>query len=114
MAWELILSLMQSAVQPHARPLFNRSAPAVRWFGLDCTPLKVLSLPTRSSAVKSRLAGSFAYTPADFQQAVDILAKGEVHLDGTWLQERPLEACEASFVELIDDHPETAKIVLHP
>ena len=61
-----------------------------------------------------QVAGSFAYTPVDFQQAVDILATGEVHLDGTWLQERVLEACEASFVELIDAPPETAKIVLHP
>jgi threonine dehydrogenase-like Zn-dependent dehydrogenase len=61
-----------------------------------------------------QVAGSFAYTPVDFQQAVDILATGEVQLDGTWLQERVLEACEASFVELIDASPETAKIVLHP
>ena len=89
-----------------------RAGGKVVWVGLHSAESPVPANHIVRSEIQ--VAGSFAYTPVDFQQAVDILAAGEVHLDGTWLQERALEACEASFVELIDAPPETAKIILHP
>jgi hypothetical protein len=45
---------------------------------------------------------------------VDILVAGKARLDGTWLEERPLAACEASFIQLVDEQPAVAKIILHP
>jgi threonine dehydrogenase-like Zn-dependent dehydrogenase len=60
------------------------------------------------------ITGSFAYTPHDFQQAVDILASGKVKPGGSWLDERSLAACQASFVQLVDEQPAFAKIILHP
>jgi threonine dehydrogenase-like Zn-dependent dehydrogenase len=89
-----------------------RAGGKVVWVGLHTAESPVPANDIIRSEIQ--VAGSFAYTPVDFQQAVDILATGQVQLDGNWLQERALDACEASFVELIDDSPETAKIVLHP
>ena len=89
-----------------------RAGGKVVWVGLHTAESPIPANNIIRSEIQ--VAGSFAYTPADFQEAVDILAKGIVHLDGTWLQERVLEACEASFAELIDNPPETAKIILHP
>lgn len=89
-----------------------RAGGKVVWVGLHTAESPVPANHMIRSEIQ--VTGSFAYTPVDFQQAVDILATGQVHLDGTWLQERALQACEASFIELIDDHPEAAKFVLHP
>jgi 2-desacetyl-2-hydroxyethyl bacteriochlorophyllide A dehydrogenase len=89
-----------------------RAGGKVVWVGLHTAESPVPANNMVRNEIQ--IAGSFAYTPVDFQQAVDILTTGEVHLDDTWLQERTLEACEASFVELINDQPETAKIILHP
>jgi L-iditol 2-dehydrogenase len=61
-----------------------------------------------------RITGSFAYTMADFAEAVAMLARGEVRATPDWLEERPLEACSASFAQLIDAPPAIAKIVLRP
>lgn len=61
-----------------------------------------------------RIIGSFAYTPADFAEAVEMLACGEVHATADWLEERPLDACAASFTQLVDAPPAIAKIVLRP
>jgi 2-desacetyl-2-hydroxyethyl bacteriochlorophyllide A dehydrogenase len=89
-----------------------RAGGKVVWVGLHTAESPVPANYIIRSEIQ--IAGSFAYTPVDFQQAHDILATGEVQLDGTWLQERALDACEVSFVELIDEQPEAAKIVLHP
>lgn len=69
------------------------------------------NLIVRSEVV---ITGSFAYTPAEFDQAVAMLAAGEVRPAADWLEERPLAACADSFVELIDAPPAVAKIVLRP
>jgi 2-desacetyl-2-hydroxyethyl bacteriochlorophyllide A dehydrogenase len=61
-----------------------------------------------------RIVGSFAYTPADFAEAVTMLAGGEVHAAADWLEERPLDACADSFTQLIDAPSAIAKIVLRP
>jgi threonine dehydrogenase-like Zn-dependent dehydrogenase len=61
-----------------------------------------------------RVAGSFAYTPADFAAAVALLAAGDVKPGTSWLQERDLEECGDSFAELIDNPPPISKIVLRP
>jgi threonine dehydrogenase-like Zn-dependent dehydrogenase len=63
---------------------------------------------------ETRVVGSFAYTPADFAEAVAMLAAGAVRAAPAWLEERPLAACAASFAELIDAPPAIAKIVLRP
>jgi threonine dehydrogenase-like Zn-dependent dehydrogenase len=84
----------------------------VVWIGLHIAESPVPANQIVRSEIQ--IAGSFAYTSADFQQAVDMLSEGKVPAEGIWLEERTLEACEASFTELIDDAPQTAKIVLHP
>ncbi|MEO7912445.1 MAG: galactitol-1-phosphate 5-dehydrogenase [Roseiflexaceae bacterium] len=61
-----------------------------------------------------RVAGSFAYTQADFDTAVDMLVAGNVTPAASWLQERDLEECGDSFAELIDSPPAVSKIVLRP
>jgi len=84
----------------------------VVWIGLHTTESPVPANHIVRSEIQ--ITGSFAYTPADFKGAVDILAAGKVRADRIWLEERTLEACETSFAELIDNPPSTAKIVLHP
>jgi threonine dehydrogenase-like Zn-dependent dehydrogenase len=61
-----------------------------------------------------RVAGSFAYTQADFDAAVAMLAAGDVRPSANWLEERDLEECGDSFAELIDNPPSVSKIVLRP
>jgi threonine dehydrogenase-like Zn-dependent dehydrogenase len=61
-----------------------------------------------------RVAGSFAYTQADFDTAVAMLAAGDVAPAASWLEERDLEECGDSFAELIDNPPAVSKIVLRP
>jgi threonine dehydrogenase-like Zn-dependent dehydrogenase len=61
-----------------------------------------------------RVVGSFAYTMADFVEAVAMLGRSEVRAEDDWLEERPLDACAASFAQLIDAPPDIAKIVLRP
>ena len=84
----------------------------VVWIGLH-TPETVVP---GNDMIRSEIevAGTFAYTPVDFQLAVDILASGKVDLDTSWLDERPLAACGASFTQLVDEKPAVAKIILHP
>jgi threonine dehydrogenase-like Zn-dependent dehydrogenase len=61
-----------------------------------------------------RVAGSFAYTQADFDTAIAMLAAGDVKPAESWLEERDLEECGDSFAQLIDDPPPVSKIMLHP
>lgn len=89
-----------------------RSGGRVVWIGLHHPDTMVPANHVVRSEIT--IAGSFAYTPVDFQQAVGILAEGRVKLDASWLDERPLEACERAFNQLVDDPPAIAKIVLHP
>lgn len=63
---------------------------------------------------ETRIVGSFAYTPADFAEAVAMLARREVQAASDWLEERPLDACAHSFAQLVDAPPAIAKIVLRP
>jgi threonine dehydrogenase-like Zn-dependent dehydrogenase len=58
------------------------------------------------------LAGSFAYTEADFTQAIDLLTRGVVQPSGDWLEERPLSDGPSAFAELVDGKARAAKIVL--
>lgn len=61
-----------------------------------------------------QLIGSFSYTTADFAQALNMLIGGALQPDPSWLEERPLEACQASFEQLIDAPPAIAKVMLRP
>lgn len=58
------------------------------------------------------LVGSFAYTNADFVEALDLLKRGVVQPAADWLEERPLAAGPASFAELVDGTAAASKIVL--
>ena len=61
-----------------------------------------------------KIAGSFAYTPADFAKAVHMLAAGEVKTTGGWIEERELSSCADSFAELVDAPGAASKITLRP
>ena len=58
------------------------------------------------------VTGSFAYTDADFAQAIDFLVQGVVQPSADWLEERPLRDGPAAFAELVDGKARAAKIVL--
>lgn len=61
-----------------------------------------------------QISGSFAYTPANFAQAVEMLLAGEVRPSEQWLEERSLTDCAAAFAQLVDAPSAAAKIVLRP
>lgn len=58
------------------------------------------------------LTGSFAYTEADFAQAVELLTRGVVQPSADWLEERQLGEGPTAFAELVDGKARAAKIVL--
>jgi threonine dehydrogenase-like Zn-dependent dehydrogenase len=58
------------------------------------------------------LRGQFAYTRAEFAQAVDVLAEGDLPLD--WLQTAPLAEGADAFANLVDHPAQYAKVVLTP
>jgi len=60
------------------------------------------------------VSGSFAYTPANFAQAVEMLLAGDIRPSAQWLEERPLADCAAAFAQLVDAPSAMAKIVLRP
>jgi len=60
------------------------------------------------------VAGSFAYTPADFARALELLEAGHVKTQGSWIEERELRSCADAFAQLVDDPPAAAKITLRP
>jgi threonine dehydrogenase-like Zn-dependent dehydrogenase len=59
-----------------------------------------------------KLRGQFAYSRADFQQAVEILAEGE--LDLSWLTDAPLAEGAQAFANLVERPAQFSKVVLAP
>ncbi len=59
------------------------------------------------------LRGSFAYSPANFADALERLARGEVRLD-PWIVEAPLAEGGMWFDRLIDEPGAVAKVLLMP
>jgi threonine dehydrogenase-like Zn-dependent dehydrogenase len=57
--------------------------------------------------------GTFAYTPANFATAVDLLASGAVRLD-PWIVEAPLEDGGRWFERLLEEPGNVAKVLLIP
>jgi threonine dehydrogenase-like Zn-dependent dehydrogenase len=58
------------------------------------------------------LRGRFAYTRADFDRAVAILAEGD--LDLGWLSDAPLAEGAEAFANLVDRPAQYAKVLLSP
>jgi threonine dehydrogenase-like Zn-dependent dehydrogenase len=56
--------------------------------------------------------GQFAYSRADFAEAVAVLAAGDLQLD--WIREAPLDAGAEAFANLVDRPAEYAKVLLRP
>lgn len=57
--------------------------------------------------------GSFAYTPANFAEAIDLLERGEMGLD-PWIVEAPLAEGGDWFDRLIDAPGDVSKVLLRP
>lgn len=57
--------------------------------------------------------GSFAYSPANFAEALQLLAEDKIHLD-PWIVEAPLEKGGYWFDRLIDAPGNVAKVLLIP
>ena len=57
--------------------------------------------------------GSFAYAPANFAQAVDLLDQGSIRLD-PWIIEAPLREGGEWFDRLLDDPGDVSKVLLVP
>ncbi len=60
-----------------------------------------------------RVHGSFAYTPANFAEALRLLSKEEIRLD-PWIVEAPLAEGGQWFDRLIDAPGDVAKVLLIP
>ena len=60
-----------------------------------------------------RAIGSFAYTPANFAQALDLLGRGLIRLD-PWIREAPLGQGGAWFERLIEAPGDVSKVLLTP
>ncbi len=58
------------------------------------------------------LRGQFAYSRADFDRAVEILAEGDLELG--WLSDAPLSEGANAFANLVDRPAEYAKVLLSP
>jgi threonine dehydrogenase-like Zn-dependent dehydrogenase len=58
------------------------------------------------------LAGTFAYSPDDFSEALELLKEGVVQPSGDWLEERPLKDGPTTFAELIEGKVKKTKVVL--
>ncbi|HEY6851277.1 MAG TPA: alcohol dehydrogenase catalytic domain-containing protein [Terracidiphilus sp.] len=58
-----------------------------------------------------RVAMSFAYTPADFKRALELLTAGEIDLR-PWTEELPLEAGQQAFDRMTKAPGETLKMLL--
>ena len=59
-----------------------------------------------------RLRGQFAYTRADFAEALEILSVGD--LDLAWVVERSLSDGARAFADLVDHPTEFIKVLLRP
>lgn len=59
------------------------------------------------------LKGSFAYSPANFVEALELLARDEIRLD-PWIVEAALESGGQWFDRLIDAPGNVSKVLLHP
>jgi threonine dehydrogenase-like Zn-dependent dehydrogenase len=59
------------------------------------------------------LQSSFAYTPTDFEAALDWLLAGRIYID-PWLVKTPLNEGRDSFERLLDNPGPVAKILLYP
>lgn len=59
------------------------------------------------------LKGSFAYSPANFVEALELLARDEIRLD-PWIVESALESGGQWFDRLIDAPGNVSKVLLHP
>jgi threonine dehydrogenase-like Zn-dependent dehydrogenase len=60
------------------------------------------------------IQGSFSYTPADFADAIALLAAGTVAPGASWVEERPLHAGAEAFAGLVDGSVTIPKIILRP
>ena len=76
----------------------------------ESSPLAANYLVRQEIAVQ----GSFAYTPADFAHALDLLERGVITPGPTWTEERPLAGGAAAFAGLLDGTIATPKIILRP
>lgn len=76
----------------------------------EASPLAANYLVRQEVAIQ----GSFAYTPADFARAIDLLAAGVVTPTPDWVTEQPLAAGAAAFAGLVDGSITMPKIVLRP
>jgi threonine dehydrogenase-like Zn-dependent dehydrogenase len=57
--------------------------------------------------------GSFAYSPANFARALEMLARAEIRLD-PWITQAPLEDGGHWFDRLIDAPGNVSKVLLQP
>lgn len=57
--------------------------------------------------------GSFAYTPANFARALELLAAGAIRLD-PWVREAPLDEGGTWFERLIEAPGDVSKVLLKP
>jgi 2-desacetyl-2-hydroxyethyl bacteriochlorophyllide A dehydrogenase len=60
------------------------------------------------------MTGCFAYTPADFATACELLSANLVRPLAEWTVVRPLAQGPQSFAELVDTQPVVTKILLQP
>jgi threonine dehydrogenase-like Zn-dependent dehydrogenase len=89
----------------------TRSGGSIIWLGLHerFTELDINDVIRREIVCY----GSFAYSQADFREALDLLHQGVLRLDSAWTRIEPLENGAACFEELLHGSS-VAKIWLTP
>ena len=63
---------------------------------------------------ETEIVGSFAYSDDDFRRSVKVVEEGFIDTSGGWMDVRPLEAGQASFVEQATGSASYSKILLEP
>lgn len=76
----------------------------------EASPLAANYLVRQEVAIQ----GSFAYTPADFAHAINLLEQGVVRPSPDWVEERPLHGGATAFAGLVNGDITTPKIMLRP
>lgn len=76
----------------------------------EASPLAANYLVRQEVAIQ----GSFAYTPADFVHAINLLEQGVVRPSPDWVEERPLHEGATAFAGLVNGDITIPKIMLRP
>jgi 2-desacetyl-2-hydroxyethyl bacteriochlorophyllide A dehydrogenase len=111
-AADVVLECAGNPAAPQLAIELVRSGGIVALLGVLEEPVEISQLVLLIK--EAQLRGSFAYRRRDFEEAVELLAAGELPADRLITATAPLEAAQAMFERLEDPATEDIKILLAP